>query len=477
MFRRTICALTAWAATTGTVNAQPPGIEPVSARKSIPEPDMGPLPARVNPEFPGYELTGLPRARRFGRPLPVFASTVRQPEPPPTTKPTSDSPPKPPVADTAAPTESTYLPRPVVGALPKLPSGHVWTRLEMLVWSASGQHVPPAITSSPPGTPQNFAGIVSNPGTEVLFPTDRTNNEFRGGFRLLAGAWLNSEQSVGIEGDFLFLINSKKGLTVASDFGGNQIIARPFFNALTNAPDALLGAFPNQSRGVLSVRTENWIAGGGVNMLYDTTGDPCHRLDLLAGYRYLGVFDEVEYEQDSTGLVPGPTFGNRVQLLDRFNAENNFHGFNLGFDSERTFGVWFVGLRASAAIGGVQQIRKIDGRAVVTPAVGVPNTTFQGLYAQSTNIGQLKRTWFAVLPEVGLRTGVQFSESARFYFGYNWIYLSSVVRAGDQIDTRVNPNLLPGSTTIGGPLLPNLPRLKKTDFWIQGVSFGMEVTF
>jgi hypothetical protein len=357
------------------------------------------------------------------------------------------------------------------------PSGRVWTRLEMLLWATTGQSVSPAITASQPGTPFNFAGIIPNPSTEVLFPTDRVNNEFRGGFRLTGGIWLDDTQTTGLEGDFFFISNSKKGLTVASDFGGNQIIARPFINAQTGAPAAIVAAFPGVSRGVLDVRAENWAAGGGVNLITDIVDDPCNRLDLILGYRYVGVYDEVEFQQDSTTLVPGAAIA-RTQVLDRFNTENHFNGAVFGVGAERRFGVWFVGGRSTVAFGGVKQVVITDGRTVITPATGLPRVTFQGLYAQRSNIGTRERTWFAILPEVDLRVGVQFSESTRFYVGYSWMYLSSVVRAGEQIDVRVNPDFLPGGpAVVTGPQLPNLDKPLRNDYWMQGLSFGMEIWF
>ena len=344
----------------------------------------------------------------------------------------------------------------------------------------SGQRVPPAITTSPPGTPANFAGIIPNPGTEVLFPRDRhRTTSSAAASDLDAGYWLDNAQQVGLEGDFFFLHNSKKGLTAASDLGGNQILAqavpeRPHRRGRTPS------SWPSRtSRAARSTcRAENFTAGGGVNMLFNMKADPRNRLDFVLGYRYLGVFDEVSIEQDSTALAarPGVPFATRTQVLDRFNTANNFDGALFGLNGERRFGFWFVGGRTSIAFGGVNEASTIDGRTVITPASGLAHATYQGLYTQASNIGHHERTWFAVLPEVSLRTGVQFSQSTRFYVGYNWLYLSSVARAGDQIDTRVNPNLLPGGTGTG-PQYPGFQRMMKTDFWMQGVNFGMEMRF
>lgn len=469
MFRRTICALTACAALNGTANALPASPDPVSERKSGPSESPPP-----GPELPASTLPRDSQSSRVG-PTISAASHLADIPPVPEPPPVADSLPPPNPYDPAA---GPRIPKRKLQGRVVNPHGRVWTRLELLLWSASGQHVPPAISASPAGTPANFAGIVANPGTEILFPRDRTNNEFRGGFRLTSGYWFDDLQQVGLEGDFFFLQNSKKGLTAASDLGGNQIIARPFFNVLTGAPDAVVAAFPGQTRGVLGVRAENWVAGGGASLLLNVAGDPCNRLDFVLGYRYLGVFDEVSIEQDSTALAaqPGVPFATRTQVLDRFNTANHFNGAVFGLNGERRFGFWFVGGRASIAFGGVKQESTIDGRTVITPASGLAQATFQGLYAQSSNIGHHERTWFAVLPEVSVRAGVQFSQTTRFYVGYNWMYLSSVARAGSQIDTRVNPNFLPGGSATG-PQYPGFQRLMKTDFWMQGVNFGMEMRF
>jgi hypothetical protein len=59
-------------------------------------------------------------------------------------------------------------------------------------------------------------------------------------------------------------------------------------------------------------------------------------------------------------------------------------------------------------------------------------------------------------------------------FGYTFLYWSSVVRAGDQIDLTVNPNLL--SDTPGGPARPSFA-FHETGIWAQGLSLGVELAW
>ena len=81
-----------------------------------------------------------------------------------------------------------------------------------------------------------------------------------------------------------------------------------------------------------------------------------------------------------------------------------------------------------------------------------------------------------MVPELGVRAGVQVTEHARVFVGYNFLYMSNVVRAGDQIDLRVNPNQLAPNNSLGGPALPAFTP-KTTDFWAQGISLGLELRY
>jgi hypothetical protein len=59
------------------------------------------------------------------------------------------------------------------------------------------------------------------------------------------------------------------------------------------------------------------------------------------------------------------------------------------------------------------------------------------------------------------------------------MYWSSVVRPGDQIDTTINRTQLPSVFAPG--MLVGAPRpgfqFHPTDFWAQGVSFGLELQY
>jgi hypothetical protein len=54
-----------------------------------------------------------------------------------------------------------------------------------------------------------------------------------------------------------------------------------------------------------------------------------------------------------------------------------------------------------------------------------------------------------------------------------------VVRPGKQIDTVLNENLIPqfpATTPVSGPNRPAV-LLKETDFWVQGLTVGLELRY
>ena len=94
----------------------------------------------------------------------------------------------------------------------------------------------------------------------------------------------------------------------------------------------------------------------------------------------------------------------------------------------------------------------------------------------SSNIGEHRRNDWTVLPEGGANLVWKFRSNMNLKFGYSVIYLTKAARADDQIDFTINPNLFPPATA---PLTPSRPALQtqNSDFWIQAINLGVDVTF
>ncbi|CAN5161271.1 hypothetical protein BH11PLA2_BH11PLA2_43330 [soil metagenome] len=363
------------------------------------------------------------------------------------------------------------------------PPGKYWLDAGYIFWNVTGQNTPALVTASPAGTPRNdanftpIAGAIGQPTTTLLYPTNSLNNNWRSGFYFNAGMWFNCEQTCGIELNAFYLGQSSQSYTAGSD--GSAIITRPFFNAATGLQDAQLVSYPNILSGSVNVSSSNSLWGANPNLIKNCCCGPCGRFDVLLGFYYLSLNDNVTIQEDLTSL-PGQqnvTPGTRFQVYDSFNTTNDFYGANIGFAFERRFSHWYVGMRAGVALGNVHQQVDINGYTTITPPGG-PSTTYPGgLLTQTTNIGHYERDVFGVLPWIGVKLGCQLTKCTRVYVGYDYMYLNNVVRAGEQIDFRVNGNLIPPPVVpTTGPAVPAF-QWNPTGVSVHGIRIGAEFRF
>jgi hypothetical protein len=123
----------------------------------------------------------------------------------------------------------------------------------------------------------------------------------------------------------------------------------------------------------------------------------------------------------------------------------------------------------------MQQLADVNGALSRNGA-----TLFQaGLYALQSNSGRQERDKLAFIPEVGLNVGLQVTRHVKLSAGYSLLWVSTVARAGEQIDPVVNVSQFPLRSGIGplvGPARPAFP-FAGTDFWAQGLTLGLELSY
>jgi hypothetical protein len=358
-----------------------------------------------------------------------------------------------------------------------------WVRSEYLLWITSRTHTPPLLTTSPPTS----LGVLGMPGTEVLYG-GRFDPEEQSGGRFSVGVWFDRCQRFGWDGSFFFLGQRTLNFTDASN--GTPLLARPFFNTVTNMEDSQLVAnpvipslpnvLPLTGSITISQQTQLWGADTNAVLNLFQSCDSCYRLDLLLGARFLRLDDTLTIGEHL--LVPqnSPNFaGATFDVSDRFATRNQFYGGQIGLRQEFGWRNWRLDLSTKLALGDTHERVDIAGGTIITPAGGAPTSFNGGLLAQPTNSGRFSRDKFSVVPEVGLNLGYQFNDHWRLFVGYNFLYWSDVVRPGDQIDRAVNPTQLPrltGSSTLVGPARPAF-MFNDRDFWAQGVNFGVEFRY
>jgi hypothetical protein len=355
-------------------------------------------------------------------------------------------------------------PSPVLKGPPKAvaSTGNFWGELEFLYWQTKGDKLPALVTSG--GT-----GAIAAAGTSVLFGNSTVNEDWRPGGRTKAGYWFDSSHTSGVEAHFFGLADTSTRFNAAS--GGTPLLARPFFNTVINAQDALLIAAPGIVSGQVSASETSRLFGLGA----DYRKQLCSSCFLgsvsgLIGYRYLKLSDDLQISSVQNAVFIPATFA----VIDQFNTRNHFNGVNLGLTGVAPYGAWRFEWLAKVALGATNTDLTING-ATTTTVGGVSATAAGGLLALSSNIGRHSDSRFSTVSEFSTRVAYQVSPQWKGYVGYDVMYWTGVVRPGGAIDTVVNSNLLPPGAP-GGPARPAV-QFSSTDFWSQGVSIGLAYNY
>lgn len=354
-------------------------------------------------------------------------------------------------------------------------SSGIWGSAEYLMLWARGRALPPLVTSSPQGTPANAAGVL--PNADILYGADHVGNDMLSAGRLTLGLWLDSGDTLGLAIRILGSETDQSGYNASS--GGNPILARPFYNVdpLVNAQDALLVAYPGLDAGSVVVSTSSALFNGEVLGRINLDMDQCTRIDLVGGYHFSLIDDGLTIENTST--VTGGTnypIGTVFTGIDDFNTRNEFHGGAIGVWYERYRGPWTISALAKVSIGQNNQSIRIRGSNTVVDIGGGSITTDGNLLAQPTNIGEWSQTKTIWIPELSLNLSRQITQRWDVTIGYTFLYWSSVVTAGDQIDTVVNGTQLLGGNLVG-PARPAEPNFVDTSYWVHALSLGMNFRF
>lgn len=260
-----------------------------------------------------------------------------------------------------------------------------------------------------------------------------------------------------------------------------QIIERNF-GLRANPP------IPNQDLlGTYRMSTSSSLHGWEVNGVYDFSRDP-NGLSLrgLAGFRQIGLREtftetvkQTTYPPSSVavgGLAALYPFGlNSFTRRDAFAANTDFYGAQVGLRARYQSGGLGVDLTGKVALGVSQERAHIDGATFVGDLAAAPG----GLRAVPSIMGRHSRSEFAVAPEVGLNVLYAVTPNVSLSVGYNFLYLSNVVRALDQLPPAVDTRQVPSSGIFGQTTAEPPLRFEQrsTDFWAHGITAGLALSF
>jgi hypothetical protein len=376
------------------------------------------------------------------------------------------------------------------------PGSRFYARGEYLFWGIRHMAAPPLVTA---GTGTSM-GILPVPGTTVLFGGSGLDQEPQSGGRVTAGWWFDPCQTWGVEASGFILGGRAAHFGAGPGAGGLPFLARPFFNLSTGLPDAEIVSFPGMSLGSVAVDAPTNLWGAEVDLRRNLLSGCAWRVDLLGGFRYVRLDEGLHVTEQGVltstvaTTVPGLTLlpGDQFTVQDRFDTRNQFFGGQLGAAAEYRRGPWSVEIRGKVALGDMHQVLDINGATIVTRGTTPLFLSQGGLLALGTipgqvgagNIGHYSRDRFAVVPELGITVGYELTSRLRIFAGYNVLFLSNVLRPGDQVDLNLNPNLIPSFVLLSpthrpfpvAGIHPSVP-FRESSFWAQGVTCGLEYRF
>ncbi|MGV3483318.1 MAG: BBP7 family outer membrane beta-barrel protein [Planctomycetaceae bacterium] len=361
--------------------------------------------------------------------------------------------------------------------------GRMFLRGEYLGWVMDPMQTPALVTTSPVGTPQNQSAFIGGTNTETLFGGE-INDDFRNGFRVQGGWYVDPSRYWAIGGDYYQLFGD--GDSFSGDTSTNPILGRPFFDIIAGRQTAQLVSYPALVTGGVDVNTDTQLRSFGIHIQADALNPPgaaCQiasgcgrepRLDWLLGFRYVSLEDDIHITENLRSLTN--VAQGTINLRESFETENDFRGVEVGAIREIPLGRFWFETVTKVALGTNAQKVRINGSTELIEA-GVPETFTGALLAQRSNIGDYERDEFAVVPELGATLGFHVTPRFSLTVGYTFMYFSNVVRAGDQIDTDLNPGLIPvEADPLNGPLRPQFV-FRQTDFFAQGVTAGADFRF
>jgi hypothetical protein len=354
-----------------------------------------------------------------------------------------------------------------------------------------GAGLPPLVTTGPAVATQiPPPGALGGAGTAELFSGDGVDHDPFSGARFTAGYWLDCGQTKGIEVSYFFLGSRSNDFAAGSSGSpGSAVLTRPFFDVSTGLPNSELIGFPGLVNGAVGVHSTTGLQGPEANMICNlccSCSDCCnccgparsYRVDLIGGFRYLDLREGVGITEDSHVLATSPAFtGDNISSFDQFDTHDQFYGAQIGVRAEVQRNRLFANITGKVALGDTHQSVDISGATSLTTPGGATTVSPGGLLALPSNIGHYSRDEFSVVPEGSFNIGYQATNNLRFYVGYTILYWSGVARPDDAISLQVNSTRVPTSLVPpSGPAAP-LFNFRSSDFWAQGVNFGVELLF
>lgn len=374
-----------------------------------------------------------------------------------------------------------------------------------------------ASTALPPGfqltLPLTQTGL-DNVETAVILPGAGIHYAGRSGGRFTLGYWLDQEHDCGVEGTYFMFERRQEtfsnaqvaNLTVTVNVIQN-ITTTTVINGVvqtTIEQQPLDVQLPAQLAVITTGRAgpiDFWGAELNGRSFHCQFGGML--FDLFAGFRFIDLDERFSVTEtialttanpniiSTTGPATTGPGGNlpaippaltgittifTVNSQNAITTRNHFYGAQVGSTYE-----WWLGPRflvtgwGKIGAGAMTQSVVLSSFTTTTSGAGVLSGP-GGLIGPVFGTINQGHTRYAVVPEFCVNLGYQWAPWLRTTLGYNFMYISTVARPGDQIgfSSSATNFQIAGSASTASAIQPTF-QYRDSDFWAQGLNAGVEL--
>ena len=335
----------------------------------------------------------------------------------------------------------------IAGETPKA-SDRVWIRGEYLLWlSVSGKLLnlskPDQLEPPPTGGSSGSSGSTAGVNLQQPFGSDRQ------GYRLSAGAWLDDENIIGIDGSVTYLTRNAGRVVF---YPGDKAILGDTLG-LSIAVPAVQG---NPLRlTVVPVRVPDLVQGGvafefGAKTFFGTElaarfgliKGETWRIDGLAGYQYLNYQDAFRIVSGVSTVAAFLDPGTTLLSRDEVTARSSYNGLLLGFQADTHSDRWTFSARPRVSIANAQREVNRQGSTQITLPGGGFIVKNEGTYVLKSDAGTFKTNEITAIPELDLGISYAVTPHLRLFAGTSGLFLPVVAKANNQLQLGVRPDRL-----------------------------------
>lgn len=390
-----------------------------------------------------------------------------------------------------------------------------WIDADYLLWFIKDNPVPvPLITKASFADP--LPGAIGQPHTRVVLGKHSIDMGMMQGFDADAGMWI--KRRIGIEGGYFLLptVSESKSLHTSGQPGSPNYPV-PIFDVsgvfgLNGVPGETIFILPGpieEDPGFVAkyrLELKSRLQGAELNAIYRMIDKKSFQLKWHGGFCWFELQEKLSFK-GKTHAAAHSTFGNAFyNIADRFDTTNDFLAGQLKIDASYQTKRWHLEAALKGALGAVLQKVKVEGSSKTSGGnlffltQGTANKTLHGgIFSEPSNIGSHHKNPMAWGFETKVQTGFELGKHLEIHVGYSFLWISKVLRPGNQIDRKINSTRTaladasratvgsgPGPIPFGGPpgpapapRGPHRPKVPfhSSTFWAQGLNAGIEFHF